>query len=160
MWIFLKDAFLSIAHEEEHPNDLMVRARFRADIKRVFPDAKIEATPNRDYPFRAYIARELVGDTLCCLAEEIDYAKFKPMVPADEPERHAAYMDVWGIMYNWQTRITRRPGIFGWDWPVHSPSATQHHQGGFDIPPAYDAIPKTTKPACHNKANRRSRRQP
>ena len=119
-WIFLKNAFLSIAHEGPDPDKLMVRARFRRDITRVFPGAMITPTPNRDYPFRAYIDRAVVGDTIANAVMDIDYAKFKPQVPGDEPERHEAYMDVWGIMYNWQTGITRKPGIFGRDWPVTS----------------------------------------
>ena len=167
MWIFLKDAFLSIAAAGPDPDKLMVRARFRADIHRVFPDAKIIATPKRDYPFRAFLDRGYVGSVISSALQKIDYAKFKPQVPLKEPERHDAYMDVWGILYNWQTGKTGKPGIFGMDWPVNSPRrpyfarALPPRAFTEDVPP-WDLIPgnlPAEPTACQNKTNRRNRRR-
>jgi hypothetical protein len=153
MWLFLSNSFLSIAHEGTDPDKLMVRARFRTDITRVFPGAMITPTPNRDYPFRAYIDRAVVGDTIANAVMDIDYAKFKPQVPANEPDRHAAYMDVWGVLYNWQTEVTGKPGVFGMNWPVQSPRIAYR---GFPDPDALN-FPSDVE-GCQNKGNRRRRK--
>lgn len=92
----------------------MVRARFANDITRVFPEAEVIATPNRDYPFRAYMDPQEVILYLGGEIGNIDYAKFKPEVK--EPARHNAYMDVWSVMYTWQTDVTGKPGLFGMGW--------------------------------------------
>lgn len=113
MWVMTPNSFLSIAREKGDDR-LMVRARFAEDILRVYPGAEITPTPDRDYPFRAYMAPETVAIGMATEIEAIDYAKFKPEV--QEADRHDAYMAVWSVMYNWQTRVTGLPGIFGMGW--------------------------------------------
>ena len=51
MWIFMKDAFLSIVDKGGDGSTLLVRGRHAGDIERVFPGAKVERTPARDYLF-------------------------------------------------------------------------------------------------------------
>jgi hypothetical protein len=113
MWIFTKDSFLSIAREKGDRR-LMVRARFAEDILLVYPHAKIVATPDRDYPFRAYMTPKAAAKGMAEEVESIYYAKFKPEVK--QSKRHTAYMDVWSVMYDWQTSVTGKPGIFGMGW--------------------------------------------
>lgn len=106
MWIMLSDSFLSIV---THPKSaaLMVRARQAADIRRVFPKARVHATPQRDYGFRALVSREAVAKALAAQVQAIDYGNFKGSVP--DPARHDAYLDVWHVMHGWSR------GRYDWD---------------------------------------------
>lgn len=128
MWIFLNDAFFSIVQptdwksHEPSPN-LIVRSRFPDDIKRVFPDAKVSKTPNRDYLFRAVVNRELIAKKMAIEVSRIAYSNFKSSVQEDE--RHDAYSDVWTVMFRAQKgaykRQQRGGGYAQFDntWPNH-----------------------------------------
>ena len=49
MWVFLNNAFLSIVEHRENQNILLVRARIKGDIERVFPGVMVHKTPEADY---------------------------------------------------------------------------------------------------------------
>jgi len=108
MWIFLNDAFLSIVAHTDEPDHLHVRGRVAADIERVFPEADVTETPHADYRYRADVPRAEVARALSQRAETIDYSNFKASVSADEHARHDAYMRVWSIMNDLQTRSAER----------------------------------------------------
>ena len=57
MWIFLKDAFLSVVANRDDPNCLLVRGRFAGDIERTFPEADVVETPHADYRLRCHARR-------------------------------------------------------------------------------------------------------
>jgi hypothetical protein len=99
MWVMLSDSFLSIVTHRREPAVLMVRARQAGDIKRVFPRARVHATPQHDYGFRALVSREAVAKALAAQVRAIDYDNFKDSVP--DAARHDAYLDVWGTMQGW-----------------------------------------------------------
>lgn len=102
MWIFLNDAFLSMVAHRTKPGVLMVRARVRGDIERVFSGAKVSRTPDADYLYRAEIpvrdAAEAIERAVC----RITYPNFKNSVR--DTARHCAYGEVWGVMYTYQRR--------------------------------------------------------
>jgi len=101
MWIFLNDSFLSIVEHREDATKLLVRARKRGDIERVFPAATVSHTPVRaDYAYRAVIDRTAVAVAISERVLNIDYPNFKDSVPEDD--RHDAYMDVWTAMHGFQ----------------------------------------------------------
>ena len=115
MWIFLSGSFLSIvayrpdmgpgARSASHKapsttEKLLVRARIKGDIERVFPDAEVERTPGRDYLYRALIDRQCVADAMAHQVTVIGYPNFKDSVK--EKERHNAYMNVWSTMADYQ----------------------------------------------------------
>lgn len=112
MWICLNDAFLSIVDERaaatHQPNTspdlddtLLVRARVKGDIERVFGAAyKVERTPHRDYMYRARIRREDVAHALMAEVFGLDYGNFKDSVREDD--RHSAYAAMWSVMYRLQ----------------------------------------------------------
>ncbi|MGE5441653.1 MAG: hypothetical protein ACM3Q0_01140 [Bacteroidota bacterium] len=106
MWIFLNDAFLSIVADRNDPDNLLVRARFPADIERIFPDAEVIETPNADYRFRASLRRNqvsrIVGDKVLALAA----TNFKASVI--DRWRHSVYFDVWKCMTDAQRRLHAR----------------------------------------------------
>jgi len=96
MWIFLGNSMLSIVDKGGDGSTLLVRARRREDIKRVFPKAKVQAGGGTDYPFRARIDREAVAQQVAEAVRDIRYANFKATVAEDD--RHAAYLRVWADM--------------------------------------------------------------
>lgn len=104
-WIFFNDAFLSIvkASPTRDGDDLLVRARVRGDIERVFPTARVLETPERDYRFRFFTSREQVADAIRDRILSTDYLNFKSSVPLDENDRHDAYFRVWCDMNRLQT---------------------------------------------------------
>jgi hypothetical protein len=122
MWICLSDAFLSVVQHPQSPRRLMVRARARGDITRVFPQARVHHTPQRDYPWRAYLSRQAVADAVAREVRDIDYTNFKDSVPEDA--RHDAYTAVWVTMLDWSHgRFRRRPAP-AWE-PLEQPWADE-----------------------------------
>lgn len=110
----LQDCFLSIVDPEarkksngvspatvETPSPkLLVRARRRMDIERfmgaLLNTVVIEATPNRDYQFRALVKREIVANLLLNRVMTINYGNFKG--GSKDCALHYAYMGVWTAM--------------------------------------------------------------
>lgn len=107
MWVCLNDAFLSIVQPPEAERGgaddlLLVRARLRGDIERIFPKARVKRTEDRDYLFRAYIPRERVADAMAAEVRRIHYDNFKNSVP--DNDRHDAYAECWGAMFRFQRK--------------------------------------------------------
>ncbi len=107
MWIFLNNAFLSIVADKNRGDKLLVRARVKGDIDRVFPTAEVIEGAGTDYLYRAWIDREAVAKVLYQQAQQIDYGNFKSSVQEDD--RHDAYMAVWYAMNRYQQRKAHPP---------------------------------------------------
>jgi hypothetical protein len=75
---------------------LLVRARVKGDIERVFPKARVKETPNRDYRFRSLIPRKIIASVMAEEVMNIDYCNFKSSVR--EGDRHDAYLRCWSAM--------------------------------------------------------------
>lgn len=103
MWICLTDSFLSIVHKDCADDELLVRARRRGDIERVFPHAKVVVNMNTDYMFRARVKRTDVADALMIQAATIDYPNFKNEVADDD--LHNAYSSIWNVMFRLQNAL-------------------------------------------------------
>lgn len=103
MWIFLSNSFLSIVDKgDESGKTLLVRARRKGDIERVFPDAEVVEGTGTDYQFRARIDREEVAQRMADEVRNTRYENFKSTVR--ERGRHDAYMGVWDEMYRFQQK--------------------------------------------------------
>jgi hypothetical protein len=101
MWLFTTDGFLSIVFKGCRPDQVMVRARVEADLKRAFPKAKITTSkPPADYRYRAVVTRKALTAYLRRMVEQLAYANFKDTVKDDA--RHEAYMRVWQAMFSLQ----------------------------------------------------------
>ena len=96
MWIFMSDSFLSIVAHRTKPQILLVRARVKGDIERVFPSAKVQRTPNADYLYRAEVNAGKVGARIAESIVDIDYDNFKNSIR--DADRHDACMEVWSTM--------------------------------------------------------------
>jgi hypothetical protein len=106
MWIFLNDGFISVVKDKHNFGKLLVRARFKGDIERIFPTAEVREGEGTDYRFRASIHAELVASTIAVRLNVINYPNFKNSVLTTKDEyrqlRSDAYADVWEQMYKHQ----------------------------------------------------------
>jgi len=100
MWLSTNKGFLSIVSHPQDKDALLVRARRHGDIESMFPDAKVERTPGRDYLYRASIPRTTVAATVAARLCDIDYGNFKNSVRDDK--LHRAYHRVWDVMADLQ----------------------------------------------------------
>ncbi len=111
MWLFLNDAMVSIVAHRTKPGHLMVRARFRGDLERLFPRARVTRTPAADYLFRCTVARSTFAMRMAKAIGDIDYPNFKGSVDHADTKRSAAYMGVWSVMERAQRGLPSvRPG--------------------------------------------------
>jgi hypothetical protein len=53
MWLMFSNCFLSIVRKDCGEAELLVRARRRGDIERMFPSAKVTEDTKTDYLYRA-----------------------------------------------------------------------------------------------------------
>lgn len=101
MWICANNAFLSIVNSDIDPTVLMVRARRHGDLEAVFgPSVEVTTIPGRDYQFRAFIKREIVGQVIAKALVDINYGNFKGSTK--DRNLHDAYMQIWHVMEDLQ----------------------------------------------------------
>lgn len=99
-WMIFNDSFLSIVADPVRKDELIVRARARGDIQRVFPGAKVVSIAGRDYAFRASLSREVVAAAISDRVLNTKETNFKDSTV--EKDRHDAYFSVWGVMASFQ----------------------------------------------------------
>lgn len=112
MWIFMNNAMLSIVADRDTDDDLLVRARARGDINRVFPGTKELEVQGSDYAFRAWIPRWKVAEVIADQIETIDYTNFKDSINKSDQRRKRAYSSVWGTMLDYQEEL--EPSADSW----------------------------------------------
>lgn len=93
MWLCLNNAFLSVVSKDCAPDELMVRARRKGDIERIFPGAKVTRYTKSDYLYRAPVKRTEIAAALAKVVEGIDYNNFKNSVEDDD--LHDCYHAMW-----------------------------------------------------------------
>jgi hypothetical protein len=108
MWIFAKDAFLSIVAHDAEDGLLRVRARFEGDIERLFPEADVAENVDEDYRFVTSVPRQRVAEVLALQIQHLEYTSFKDAVA--EPDRHRCYLGAWHVLSEEQKRQTRNGG--------------------------------------------------
>ena len=98
MWIVLNNSFLSIVKNRNNDDELLVRARVKGDIEKIFSNADVFTDDNADYKYRSYINRKIVASSISENLLNIDYDNFKNSVSKDESDRAQAYMNVWSSL--------------------------------------------------------------
>ena len=93
MWIQFNNAFLSIVENRDNKSELLVRARVKGDIEKIFPDADVFEDENADYKYRALISKAKVAAKMMFKMTDINYDNFKNSVK--ESERKNIYSKVW-----------------------------------------------------------------
>jgi hypothetical protein len=90
MRLLLSNAFLSIVSNPLDASTLTVRASRAGDIETVFGRGfEVVTLPGHVYPFRAFIPRRIVADTIAANIFHINYRKFRDAV-VDAPLYDAA----------------------------------------------------------------------
>jgi hypothetical protein len=106
MRLLLPNAFLSIVSNPEDTSTLTVRASRAGDIETVFGCGfEVMTLPGRVYPFRAFIPRRIVADTVAVHIFHINYGRFRDAV-ADAP-LYDAYTKVYDVMADLQDSAQR-----------------------------------------------------
>lgn len=106
MWLFLNDAYLSIVADRDDATRLLVRARFKGDLERVFGRVAVQETPTADYRFRAFVPRAAVAERIAKAVDSIAAPNFKASVKEDW--RHDVYLKVWSTLKAAQDQRARR----------------------------------------------------
>ena len=107
MWIFCKLGFFSAVQHREKPDVLLVRARFKGDLERLYKAmdhskcGPIQETSDADYRFRMECPKSAFSEVVWSMARSIDYDNFKNAAH-DGTVRDEAYMDVWRAMWSAQ----------------------------------------------------------
>lgn len=96
MWLCLNDAFLSIVSKGCARDELLVRARRKGDIEKIFPGVRVIVSAKTDYRFRAVVLRDQVERAVVGELRRITYENFKNSV--DDKPLHDAYLRVWATM--------------------------------------------------------------
>lgn len=108
MWIMLNDAFLSAVHKDCAKDEILVRARVKGDIEKVFNDETLfKANPDlkpvvvtrytkSDYLYRAVVKRDHMKAVMSAEIDRVVYTNFK--ASTRDAKLHSAYNAVWSIM--------------------------------------------------------------
>lgn len=96
MWILLNDCFVSIVSKDCKPDELMVRARRKGDIEKLFPKATVTRYTKSDYLYRAPVKKEVIKAALVGEVDRVVYNNFKSSVR--DNDLHNAYLRVWNAM--------------------------------------------------------------
>jgi len=83
MWVFTNKGFFSIVEDRNNSYNLLVRARMKGDLERVFGqflkhyDLEVSETTDSDYRFRVSLPRHTVDSVISAEVDGIDYDNFK-----------------------------------------------------------------------------------
>jgi hypothetical protein len=107
MYVFLPDAFVSLVEHDVEPRLIYVRARIRGDIERLFPEADVIETLDRDYRFSTSLPKDRVAQVISLRTSKVNYTNFFDAVKDDD--RRQVYIQVWAAMYEEQDRLYGPP---------------------------------------------------
>lgn len=117
MWLFFDGGFVSIVANIRNDNELLVRARDRADLQAflklggsVMATRVIDVTPERDYRYRVSLARPFVAQVIARAAASVDYSNFKERAHERHGhERAHIYGRIWSDALAIDTEAGRTP---------------------------------------------------
>ncbi len=98
MWLFVKNGFVSAVEFRGRPNDLIVRARRRGDLSKLFPkrEKQIEKTPNADYLYRLVVSKKEFAKVVSdYILRNLTYDNFKGAQEKDSREWFNFLHSVW-----------------------------------------------------------------
>jgi hypothetical protein len=94
MWLCFSDAFLSVVADPSDLSCLLVRARRREHLTRLFgPQADIKVNVGTDYKYRVFVDRTVMADLVAQSIQNIDYGNFKASVR--DPALENLYHHFW-----------------------------------------------------------------
>lgn len=99
MWLFTKNSFVSVVQHRERPDDVLVRARVKKHLTRLFPEKakEIFQDAKADYHWRLILSKqELAARISAYILQSLDYDNFKAAQEADDPAWMRFLHAVWG----------------------------------------------------------------
>jgi hypothetical protein len=156
MWIMLNDAFFSLVSKDCAKDEVLVRARIKGDLEKVFNDAKLIETSGlkpvvvtrytkSDYLYRAVVKRRHMLLVMAAELNRVVYSNFKASVR--DNKLHDAYNGVWSIM----SRLQELPPYSGGRQWSKSTKGTLDDFGFDDL---FSADPKKAAGAADQKAKK------
>ena len=88
MWLVTKNSFISVVQHREQPDDVLVRARVKSHLARLFPakSSQIQRDDEADYRWRLLISKQELADRISSyILKSLDYDNFKASQEADDP---------------------------------------------------------------------------
>lgn len=110
MWICFNDGFVSAVADRRRPGRLLVRARKREHLQKLFPWRRIKATPKADYAYRVSVGRRAFARLVAKRIAGIDYSNFKDSVSDDR--LHDLYAGFWWSHLNYQNEGEPKMGKY------------------------------------------------
>jgi len=101
VWIYTVSGFYSIVEDRDDPDLLLVRARVKGDIQRLWPQAEVAFTPDHDYAYRCLLPRRIVGHAVSEAIKKVGYHSYKDAVR--DKRRSIDYLKVWTAMVEMQS---------------------------------------------------------
>ena len=92
----MNDCCFSIVSKDCARDELLVRARRKGDIEKVFPKARVRRNAKADYLYRAAVKKDVIATALKGEVDRVTYPNFKSSVA--DPKLHGAYMRVWSAL--------------------------------------------------------------
>lgn len=124
MWLMFNDCFFSIVSKDCGRDELLVRARRKGDIEKVFPTAPVTRTPRSDYLYRAAVRKSEIITALGNEVGRITYDNFKDSIGDADKDLHDAYLRVWIALADLQPPDTGLLGLFR----DHKPAARKRRR--------------------------------
>lgn len=100
MWIMTPNSYVSIVAHRTMPDAVMVRARLRGDIQRLFGKVHVVETPEGDYRFRTVVSRRVAAGVIGDAVAGNSYPNVKDAIPhrgAVHQLRHSAMVRTWTV---------------------------------------------------------------
>jgi hypothetical protein len=95
-------------------DELLVRARRKGDIEKLFPKAKVRRDPRADYLFRAPVKKTEIAAALANEVNRVTYSNFKDSVKDDD--LHTAYLKTWSALGSVQDGFDLWPKSYARDY--------------------------------------------
>lgn len=102
MWICFNTGFISVVEDKRSINELVVRARRKDILEKLFPNNEIVQLDPKiaDYKYRIYCSKLEMANIIADNISNIDYSNFKNSV--NDYDTHELYADMWNLHYSYQ----------------------------------------------------------
>ena len=98
MWLFTQNSFLSVVQHRTQQHNVLVRARVKEHIIRLFPKAvkQIQRNDEADYRWRLLVSKQDLAEVVSAyILQNLDYDNFKDSQEADDPAWMRFLHEVW-----------------------------------------------------------------
>lgn len=113
MWVILNDSFFSAVQHFNDEELLVVRARKKEHLEKVFLESKVFQDLPSDYPYRIEISKKEFSKVLETEVSRIDYHNFKSSISKEDDDLYKFATELWGSAIR---------NFEGWDeWVKHAP---------------------------------------